>query len=235
MGASPTGGSRIFIGTTATDPLTDSYVEIAEVTAIGVFGRTYAEITHNPLATRGTQKFKGSFNDGNLELQMADDTADAGQAAMLLALDSDFDYNFKIVANDDVAPRAATVTISIATPGVVTDTAHGLAANTPVKFTTTGALPTGLVAGTTYYVKTVIDADSYSVSATAGGSAITTSSTQSGTHTRETVPAPTSIYLKAKVMAAPFGGLNLDNVMTRTATLGIKSGSITTVAKIPTA
>lgn len=235
MGASTTAGAKIYIGTTASDPLTDTYVEIGEATSIGAFGRTYNEITHNPLATRGTQKFKGTFNDGNLELQMAEDSGDAGQIALEAALDSDFDHNFKIVANDDVAPTSATVTITVATPGVVTDTAHGLAANTPVKFSTTGALPTGLVAGTTYYVKSVIDADSYSVSATAGGSAIATSSTQSGTHTRTTVPAPTTKYLKAKVMGFPSGALGSDAVMTRTATLGIKSGSTTTVAKIPAA
>lgn len=78
--------------------------------------------------------------------------------------------------------KKSTVTMTIASPGVVTWTAHGLAADTPIAFTTTGALPTGLVAGTTYYLKTV-DANSFQLAATAGGTAINTSGTQSGVHT----------------------------------------------------
>jgi parallel beta-helix repeat protein len=76
-----------------------------------------------------------------------------------------------------------TCTITIASPGVVTLTGHGLIVNDVVYFTTTGALPTGLAANTPYYVKTVVDANTFQVSATKGGAAINTSGTQSGTHT----------------------------------------------------
>lgn len=81
-----------------------------------------------------------------------------------------------------VGSAPATVTISNASPGVVTWTAHGRAANDPVAFSTTGALPTGLTAGTVYYVKTVLSANTFTVSATPGGAAINTSSAGSGTH-----------------------------------------------------
>lgn len=84
----------------------------------------------------------------------------------------------------------ASVTISIASPGVITDTAHGLAANTPLRFETTGALPTGLIAGTTYYVKTVLSANTYTVSATSGGTVIATTGSQSGSHTRAPINTP---------------------------------------------
>jgi hypothetical protein len=77
----------------------------------------------------------------------------------------------------------ATVTISIAAPGVVTWTGHGLSVNDTIRFTTTGALPTGLAINTTYYVKTVLSANTFTVSTSAGGAAITTSGTQSGTQT----------------------------------------------------
>lgn len=76
---------------------------------------------------------------------------------------------------------AAEVTITIATPGVVTWAGHGRAANDAIVFTTTGALPTGLTAGTTYYVLAPTT-DTFTVSATSGGAAIATSGTQSGTH-----------------------------------------------------
>lgn len=76
----------------------------------------------------------------------------------------------------------ATVTITIAAPGVVSWTGHGLMAGQQVQLTTTGALPTGLTANTTYYVVPV-DANSFQLSATQNGSAITTTGTQSGVHT----------------------------------------------------
>lgn len=77
----------------------------------------------------------------------------------------------------------ATVTISNATPGVITWNSHGLVVNRSVVFTTTGGLPTGLTAGTAYYVKTVLDANTFTVAATPGGAAINTSSAGTGVHT----------------------------------------------------
>ena len=77
----------------------------------------------------------------------------------------------------------STVTISIAAPGVVTWTGHGLSVNDTIRFTTTGALPTGLAINTTYYVKTVLSANTFTVSTSAGGAAVTTTGTQSGTQT----------------------------------------------------
>lgn len=78
---------------------------------------------------------------------------------------------------------AAAVTISNASPAVVTYVGSGLLVNMPVVFTTTGGLPTGLTAGTTYFVKTVLTANTFTVSATIGGVAINTSSAGSGVHT----------------------------------------------------
>jgi hypothetical protein len=74
------------------------------------------------------------------------------------------------------------VTITIASPAVVTLTAHGLAANTRVVLNTTGALPSGLSTNTTYFVVSPTT-NTFSLSATSGGSAIATSLSQSGVHT----------------------------------------------------
>jgi hypothetical protein len=77
----------------------------------------------------------------------------------------------------------ATVTISIAAPGVVTWAAHGLPVDTMVIFSTTGALPTGLFAGVVYYVRNPA-LNTFQLSATKGGTvSINTSGTQSGVHT----------------------------------------------------
>lgn len=77
-----------------------------------------------------------------------------------------------------------TATITIATPAVISFVGHGLIAGDTVKFTTTIALPTGLVAGTSYYVIAAgLTANTFQVAATIGGAAINTSGTQSGVHT----------------------------------------------------
>lgn len=74
------------------------------------------------------------------------------------------------------------VTISNGSPAVITWAGHGKAAGQAISFTTTGALPTGLSVGVTYYVVNP-GADSFQVSLTVGGTAVNTSSAGSGTHT----------------------------------------------------
>lgn len=82
-----------------------------------------------------------------------------------------------------VSKVAAVTSISNASPAVVSYTAHGNVADDPVVFSTSGALPAGLTAGTTYYVlSTGLTADAFRVSLTPGGSAINTSDAGSGTH-----------------------------------------------------
>ena len=77
---------------------------------------------------------------------------------------------------------SATVTMTIAAPAVITWTANGLPNDTPVVLSTTGSLPTGLTAGTVYYV---VDrtTNTFRLSETPGGAPITTTGSQSGTHT----------------------------------------------------
>ncbi len=81
-----------------------------------------------------------------------------------------------------IATRSSTVTISIASPGIVTWSANGVPDGTPVILTTTGALPTGLTAGEIYYVVNRATG-TFQLSATLNGAAIVTTGSQSGTHT----------------------------------------------------
>ena len=78
-----------------------------------------------------------------------------------------------------------TCAISNGTPGVVTQTAHGLLTGSCISFSTTGALPTGLAVDTQYFV-VYNDADSFWVSSTLAnaiaGTRIATSSAGSGVH-----------------------------------------------------
>ena len=84
-----------------------------------------------------------------------------------------------------------TVTFTIATPCVATFSVL-LAEGTAVEFSTTGALPTGLTAGTTYYLRNV-DGVTANLSATPAGAIINTTGTQSGTHSvSDLVDVPTA-------------------------------------------
>ena len=71
-----------------------------------------------------------------------------------------------------------TITMTIASPCVVT-CSLGLVEGTPITLSTTGALPTGLLPGITYYVK-YLTTTTFNLAATSGGAAITTTGTQSG-------------------------------------------------------
>lgn len=91
----------------------------------------------------------------------------------------------KGISRLSVSPDVAlgNCTITIASPAVITKTAHGLTVDDSVVFSTTGSLPTGIVAGTTYYViSTGLTSDDFEISDTLGGTAVDTSGIQSGTH-----------------------------------------------------
>jgi hypothetical protein len=81
-------------------------------------------------------------------------------------------------ANKELTPIQ--VTISIAAPGVITLPAgFSFPDGTLIQFESTGALPTGLSVGTTYFVRDSAGTN-FSVAATISGAAITTSGSQSG-------------------------------------------------------
>lgn len=104
---------------------------------------------------------------------------------------------------DALCPKVQT-TISNASPAVIDPVgrrpewgaigdnidAGNIHVNTAIVFETTGSLPTGLTAGTVYYVKTLAPStpESFTVSATRGGAAINTTSAGSGTHYFRPVP-----------------------------------------------
>jgi len=75
-----------------------------------------------------------------------------------------------------------TCTTPIASPGIVTLASHGFSGGEQVRFLTTGTLPTGITAGTVYYVK-YINANTFNIATTAGGTSINFTGSTSGTHT----------------------------------------------------
>jgi hypothetical protein len=78
-------------------------------------------------------------------------------------------------------PTGTTCTISIANPAVVSLTSHGFSAGDVIKFTTTGALPTGLNQLDRFFVSaTGLTANTFELSALPGGSSVETTGSQSG-------------------------------------------------------
>ncbi len=70
---------------------------IGEITDGGEHGREYAKVEHKPIGNRGTQKFKGSFNEGGKTLQLAIKDDDPGQVVLRAAVLADADYSFRVL------------------------------------------------------------------------------------------------------------------------------------------
>lgn len=97
-----------------------SFTNIGSIEDGGEHGRTYNEVTFNPIDTRGTQKFKGSFNEGNKTLSIGYNSDDAGMILLKTALNSDNDYSFKVTYPDGDIDyfQAKVMTLTKATGGV---------------------------------------------------------------------------------------------------------------------
>lgn len=185
-------GAKIYIGqrvpyktiVTPADFTGQSWTEIAGWATSGDLGAEQETITQALISGNTTIYSKGTISFPIMSNVFAPDKNDPGQIAFIAAQKSCKPYAFRIDWSADCGEES-TVTISVGTPGVVTWANHGLSAGAPVSFSTTGALPTGLTAGVTYYVAAspAPDANTFSVAATAGGAAIDTTVAGSGVHT----------------------------------------------------
>lgn len=235
MALSPVAGSRIYIGGPLSDKNADfvaadftsqTWIEIDGWQSAGSIGDSAQEIATDLINRGRTIVQKGTRRAPSMENTFAILPADPGQIALLAAEKTKSNYAFRVVGTDASDVKTAPVTVTIAAPGVFTWTAHGLAVDTPVKFSTTGALPTGVTAGTTYYVKTVPSADTFQIAATPGGAAITTTGTQSGVHTGTTAPTSSERQFIALVMGAPEQNGSANTIKTLSATLAINSNIV---------
>lgn len=121
---------------------------------------------------------------GQIPATATNDNANAGNIG---------EYRSASTADTNTGQGSATVTITIASPGVITWGAtipfvFNGSGTAVVNFTTTGALPTGIVAGTNYYViGSSVSGNTFQVASSAdnaiAGTAINTSGSQSGVQT----------------------------------------------------
>ncbi|MEO9230371.1 MAG: hypothetical protein ABI216_15705 [Devosia sp.] len=233
----PVAGCRFYIGgpisvgkidLVAADFSTQSWTEVDGYSDMGAIGDNSALIT-TPLINRGRDyKQKGTANAPTRSDKFAVVAGDPGQALLIAAaLPSNRNNTaIRIVLNDAAAVRVNPVTISIASPGVFTWTGHGLSVGDGISFATTGALPTGIVAATTYYVKTTPDANTFTIAATSGGTAIVTTGTQSGVHTASTVPFPAERLMAGLVMSALEEGGGANTMRMLSSSIEVNSNTV---------
>lgn len=237
----PVAGAKIYLGPAVSTVPDDAdinealfsstvFTEIKGWQTMGAIGDAAALITESIISSGRDWKGKGTRNAGSMQNNFVILPEDAGQIALIAAEKTDYNYPFKLAFDDTPPAKTSTVTITVATPGVVAWNAHGLAAGTPVKFTTTGALPTGLTASTTYYVVNPA-ANDFQVAATPGGAAINTTGTQNGVHTATTVPTGTVKYFYAIVMTAQEngGGANTARLLQGTVEINSKIVNVTRI------
>lgn len=196
MALSKVAGSKLFIGgrvpyksiITAADCSGQTWLEVDGWQQTGDLGAEQETATQTLINRNVTLYSKGVISFPIMQNVFVPMLDDLGQIAFRAAQKSCKPFAFKIEWGADCAEEGV-VTISSATPGVITWNSHGLVAGTPVVFSTTGALPTGLTAGTTYYVVAAgLTANAFSVAATPGGTAIATTAAGSGIHTAAASP-----------------------------------------------
>lgn len=180
--------------TTLSYPATETFLFGDDITVLQAFDKLYLHRDRPSFQTRRPSSLTQSGPTATVTLSAHGfETNDVVRISNSSAAAHNADHAItKVDANTfrftAVLGASSTVTITIATPGVITWTAHGLSNGQAIQLGTTGALPTGLTAGTTYYIVTAAT-DTFQLAATAGGSPINTTGTQSGTHTAYAVPS----------------------------------------------
>lgn len=234
-GLYPVAGSKLYIGSKVTAKGTvsvsdfngQSWTEVGGWANAGTIGDTQNVGEQELINERRVRKFKTTLNAGTMENQFVPMAADAGQIKFKEAIESCQPYAFKIEWGADCAPESI-VTISSADPNVVTWADHGLVAGQPVVFSTSGSLPSGLTAGTVYYViASGLTTGSFSVSASKGGTAVDTSGgAGSGTHTAIAAPeGMTDLFYGLALPGARSGG-GATSVHLRSWSIGVDSNVV---------
>lgn len=164
-----TNNSRNFtIGSVTADTLTLIITDIVTTEAAGT-----AVTLHTGEPTWAASRFLASTSGRSFHYNGLDYSYSGGEATDTLT---------GVSATTGTA--LGVVTMTVATPAVASFVAHGLVAGDAIRFSTTGALPTGVSASLTYYVIAAgITADTFEFSTTFGGTAVNTTGSQSGVHT----------------------------------------------------
>jgi hypothetical protein len=169
-----------------------------------------ASVADARVAAAASVSFDGDTPWGSAtvtELAASQDLAGVEFRATITPDADNYARTFSAVGKAAIA--AATCTITIATPGIITLASHGFEQGDPVIFATGDTLPTGITAGTTYYVNKLTDS-TFAISAKFGGSSIATSVSQAGAHTVRRVDTTTVTGLLTQLAAVLNGSALID-------------------------
>lgn len=229
-------GSKFYIGlrvagkgtVTLTDFNGAVWTEVGGLTNLGDLGDTQEFVTQSFINETRTRMTKGTRTGSTMENTFAPLPSDPGQLIMSAAENTCLPYQFKVEYGAGCAPTG-TFTVTIASPGVVTVAqGHGLEAGAPFTPTTTGSLPTGMTASTTYYVlASGLTPTTFQFAATPGGTAIVTTGTQSGVHTYTALPLGQTAYFYGQVATGNIPGGEANTARLRTWPVAIDSNVVT--------
>ncbi|KAA3500816.1 hypothetical protein DXM27_16565 [Rhizobium rhizogenes] len=112
MGIVTAAGAKVSIGstspyTTATAYAGDTWVAIANIEDVGEAGSEAEIVVGKYVDQTYVRKFKGSRDNGNMELVVGRDSGDAGYQALVAAEQTAFAYNFCVELNDKPATGAS--------------------------------------------------------------------------------------------------------------------------------
>lgn len=138
---SPVAGCLFYIGSAPVDlPDTDvteasfsavTWVPVGNYQTMGNSGDGAENIATNLINRRRTINLKGTRQAPTRSDNFALNLTDVGQLAMIAAEQTDYNFPFRIDLNDALVPKSSAATITIAAPGVVSWTAHGLLGRHP--------------------------------------------------------------------------------------------------------
>lgn len=92
--------SKIYIGTSAADAITDTYTRVTSITDIGDFGDAAEVVKVLTIDAGRVAKLKGARDAGSWEFSVTREMADAGQIALRAAAATDLEFNIKIEGPD---------------------------------------------------------------------------------------------------------------------------------------
>lgn len=206
-----------------------NWIEIRGLFSVGALGGDQTINEYALINSNWTTKSKGIRNGGTMANVFIPMHLDPGQAKFREAIEDNCrSYAFRVERGADCSPEA-TVTVSVAAPGVVTWTGSEFTAGQPVMFSTEGTLPAGLTAGVVYYVvETGLTENEFSVAAEPGGTPIETTDAGTGDIIATAPPAGMTDMFQGLATDGERSGGERSTQYTRTYNIAV-SGRVITI------
>lgn len=203
------------------------WTPIKGLATLGELGVTQNWVEQDFIDSAFTQATKGTRTGNEMANVFAYDINDPGQIRLRQAIAECSNYEFKLEAGAGCIPTS-TVAIPVAEPVTITaPNGHGLTVGSPVRFSTTGTLPTGLTTSLTYYVSsTGFSPTTFGVSLTLGGNRISTTMEGSGIHTVTGQPAGATALFIGIAGEGTFNGGDANTAQLQTYPIRVNSNVV---------